>query len=159
MYSGYDYRDYGWRMSRSRNHERRGSGNRRGSVEYHGEMRRSSRSRDRYENRDSYICMRSRSRDCYDYRDDRRSRSHEMRGSDGSKRSMSQKEGTVVMITEMVDGEGAGAEVMRGEVVVRGGAGWNIMVKGGMMSKTKSCECPKKHDIFPLKTQKTPECD
>ena len=38
----------------------------------------------------------------------------------------------------MVGGEGAGAEVMRKGVVVRGGAvvregaGWNIMVKGGM---------------------------
>ena len=42
------------------------------------------------------------------------------------------KEGTVVMITEMVGGEGAGAEVMREGAVVRGGAGWNIMVKGGM---------------------------
>ena len=27
------------------------------------------------------------------------------------------------------------------------------------MSKRKSCECPKKHDISPLKTQKTPEYD
>ena len=72
-YSGYDYRDGGWRMSRSRSHERRGSGDRRDSVEYHGEMRGGgSRSRNRYENLDSYICHRSRSRDCYDYRDDRR---------------------------------------------------------------------------------------
>ena len=49
MYSGYDYRDCGWRMSRSRSCERRGS------VEYHGEMRSSSRSRDRYENLDSCL--------------------------------------------------------------------------------------------------------
>ena len=41
------------------------------------------------------------------------------------------KEGTVVMITEMVGGEGAGAEVMRGGVVLIGGEVWNILVKLG----------------------------
>ena len=63
---------------------------------------------------------------------------------------MIEGECTVVMITDMVGGEEAGAEVVRGGVVVRGetvvrggvvvrgwavmrgGAGWNIMVKGGM---------------------------
>ena len=74
---------------------------------------------------------------------------------------------TVVMITEMVGGEEAGADVMTGGVVVRGGAlgrggaGWNIMVKGGITEARarQSCEHPKKCDISPLKTQKTPEHD
>ena len=180
-------------MSRSRSCERRGSGKRRESVKYHGEMGRRSRSRNRYENPDSYICHKSSSRDHYDYRDDRRRMysgekcgSCERRGSverrgrveyhgEMRRRSRSRNryenldsylhqagagiimiiemiegECTVVMITDMVGGEEAGAEVVRGGVVVRGetvvrggvvvrgwavmrgGAGWNIMVKGGM---------------------------
>ena len=42
------------------------------------------------------------------------------------------KEGTVVggvMIKDMVEAEGAGAEVMAGGLVVKGGEVWNIRVK------------------------------
>ena len=150
----------GWRRSRSRGHERRGSGDRRGSVEYCGEMRRS-RSRNRYENQDSYICRRSRSRDWYDYRR-RRSRSHERRESDGSKRSMSWERGYSGY--DYRDGgwrrnrsrscEMRGSGERRGRVEYHGKKRYDRS-----KSKTKSCKCPKKYDVSPLKTQKTPECD
>ena len=65
-----------------------------------------------------------------------RSRSHERRGEVIISLNVGEagvrKEGTVlggVMVTDMMEGEGAGAEVMAGGLVVIGGKVWNIRVK------------------------------